>query len=185
MSHEDNTRELPVICGHRATCTPNSTITGCLLYIVNMANDDSQHSPKDCKKNILSTLVEPISKPFNNPQRSSPPAPAERNQGHSSKSRMRRHFTSTSPSLLTLSFLLTSSAENPGGEAPLGKLRIFSMYILNCNPIVDSSTVTAPVGMPPNRSSLMMDLPQYPDHRTPPASLGLHPLPASPAVQSE
>jgi hypothetical protein len=51
---------------------------------------------------------------------------------------------------------------------------------LNCNPIVDSSTLTAPDGMPPDGSPVMMDSSQHPDHRTPPASSGPHALPTSP-----
>lgn len=100
---------------------------------------------------------------FNNRQRSASPSPS-----HSSKSRIGKFFnkfTTTSPSRSTLSFPLTSSTENPGGETPLGKYRI-SFYTLICNPIVDSSTAIASDGMPPNRPLLMMDSSRYPDHRT-------------------
>jgi hypothetical protein len=144
-----------------------------------MANDNSQ-------KNILSTVVEPIRSFFNIPKRSIS-APSEGSQGHSSKSprKLLSKFTSTSLSQSTLSLPLTSSTEYPLGEIPLGKYRIFSMYILNCDPIVDSSTVTAPDAITPNRSSLMMDSSQYPDHRTPRAPSGSHPLATSPALQSE
>ena len=150
-----------------------------------MANDNSQ-SPKD-SKNILSAVVEPIRSFFSNP--------SEGSQGHSSKRPRRKLFSkfkSTSLSQSTLSQLspsLTSSTEYPGGEIPLGKYLILSMYILNCNPIVDSTSlnVTALDGMPPNRLSLMLNSSQYPDHRilAPPTSSGSHSLSTSPAVQSE
>jgi hypothetical protein len=78
----------------------------------------------------------------------------------------------TSPGQWALSLPLTFSAEIPGRETPLGKCRNFSMYILNCDPIVDSSTVIAPDGMPPDHSSLTMDSSQYPDHHTPPELSG-------------
>jgi len=133
-----------------------------------MANNNSSH------KNILSRL-------FNHSQRSI----SEGSQGHSSKSRGRKllsKFTTTSPSQSTL---LTFSTENPCGGTSLGKYRIFSWYILNCSPIVDSSTVTALDGMSPDCSPVMVDSSQYPDYRTPPASAGPHALATSPALQSE
>ena len=152
------------------------------LTIVNMANDNSR-SPKDSKKRFLSPVVEPISSFFNNPQRS---VPSEGSQGQSSKRRkLFSKSTSTSPIESTLFLLLTSSTMNPGGEIPLGKCCISSVYILNCNPIVDSSTVPAPDSMPPNHPLVMMDSPQYPDLRTPPASFGSQPLAIPSAVQSE
>jgi hypothetical protein len=84
----------------------------------------------------------------------------------------------SSPSQSTLSLPLPLSTENPGGETSLGKYRIFSLYILNCHPIVESSTVTAR-GMPPDCSPVMMDSSQYPNYRTPPASSGPHALATS------
>jgi hypothetical protein len=152
-----------------------------------MASANSQ-SPKDSKENVLSSVVEPIRSFFNNPQRSVSPAPSERSPGHSSKSRMRKllgKFTSTSHSQSTLSLPQTSSTENPGRKTPLGKYRIFSMYILNGNPIVDSSTVAAADGSPPNRPLVTMGSSQYLDHRTPPASFGSHALATPPVVESE
>ena len=146
-----------------------------------MASDNS-HSHKD-PKNVLHTVVDPIHNFFKHPKRSILPAPSEGSQGKSLKQKFLSRFASTSPSSQSmLSLPLTSSTEHPSGT-----YRIFSMYILNCNLIVDSSTsltVTTLDGMPPNRSSLMMDSSQYPDHRTPPASSGSHPLATSPAVQS-
>ncbi|KDR71408.1 hypothetical protein GALMADRAFT_143693 [Galerina marginata CBS 339.88] len=119
-----------------------------------MANDNSQN-PKDSKKNILSSIVAPISKILNIPQRPVSPAPLERRQG-----RMQKFINKFTPSQSTLSFPLTSTTENPGGETLSG-----------------SSTVTAPEGIPPNHSS------QYPDHRTPQESSGSHALAPSPSVQ--
>jgi len=151
------------------------------LTVINMANDNSR-SPKDSKKRFLSPVVEPITSFFNNSQRS---VPSEGSQGHSKRQKLFSKFTSTSPIESTLFLLLTSSTMNAGGEIPLGMCRISSVYILNCNPIVDSSTVPAPDGMPPNRSSVVMDSQQYQDHRIPPASFGSQPLVTPSAVQSE
>jgi hypothetical protein len=144
-----------------------------------MANNNSQN-PKDSKKNTFSKI-------FSNPRHSVSPVPSERSQGRSSKNPWWKfaRSKSTSPSQTTLSFPLTPSTENPGGEIPLGKYCIFSMYILNCNLIVDPSTVTVPDGIPPNRSSLTMDSSQYPDRRTTSASSGSHALATSPAIQGE
>jgi len=151
-----------------------------------MANDNSQ-SPKDSKKKILSTVVEPISSFFNTPQRSVP-SESEGSQGHSSKSPKWKLFsksTNTSTRQSALSLPLTSSIENPGGEIPLGTYHFSSVYTLNYNPTVDPSTVPAPDSMPPNRSLVMVDSSQYPYHHIPPASFGSQPLVTSPAVQSE
>jgi len=156
------------------------------LTIVNMENDNSQ-SPKDPKKNILSGVAEPISS-FFNLQRPASPSSSKKSKGHSSKrliGKLLSSFTTTSPSQSTSSLPLTSLTENPSGEAPLGKYRISSMYTLNCNPIVDSSTAIASDGMPPTRPSLMMDSSRYPDHRTSIAPTESHALATSPAVQGE
>jgi hypothetical protein len=153
-----------------------------------MANDNSQ-SNKVSRKKIFSNVAKPISSFFNNTKRSSSPAPSDGSQEHSSRSlrKLIGKFTSTSPSQSKLSLALPPSTENPGRGTPLGKYRIFSMYILNCNPILDSSssTVPAPDSMSPNHPSMMVVPSQYPDHITPPASLGSHPSATSPAVQGE
>ena len=87
-------------------------------------------SPKDYKKNILFSVVEPIGRLFNN---SDPPAPSKGTREHSSKSMGRkilRKIMTTSSSQSTLSLPLTLSTENPGGETSLGKYRIFSIQLL-------------------------------------------------------
>ena len=157
---------------HRATCCTNNNLLS--LTVINMENDNSQ-SPK---KNILSGIVQPIRRLFND---------SEGSQGRSKSLRRELFgkFRTTSPRQSTLSLPLISSGENSGRETSLGKFCIFAMYMLNCNPIADFSTVTAPDGMPPNRSSVTPDSSQYPDHRTPPESFGSHPLATSPVVQSE
>ncbi|PPQ90908.1 hypothetical protein CVT25_007869, partial [Psilocybe cyanescens] len=154
------------------------------LTVTNMANDNSQ-SPKNSKKRFLSPVGEQLKSLFNR-ERSTSPSPSEGSQGHSSKSKNRNFFRSTSmsPSQWVLSLSLTSPAEIPGRETPLGKWCIFFMYRLNCNSVADSSTDIAPDGVPPNRSSLIMDSPQYPDHRTPPALSGSRTLATPLAVQS-
>jgi len=120
---------------HTNSVTAHSTSCPLANVIDNMANDDSSQSPKDYKKNILFSVVEPIGKLFNNSQ----PVPSKGSQGHSSKSPGRKILSkimTTSPSQST-SLPMTFSTENPGGETSLGKYRIFSLYILNCHPSDD------------------------------------------------
>ncbi|PPQ91249.1 hypothetical protein CVT25_006388, partial [Psilocybe cyanescens] len=137
------------------------------LTVTNMANDNSQ-SPKNSKESFLSPVVEQFNGLFNR-KRSISPAPSEGSQGHSSKSKIRNFFrsTSTSSSQWVSSLSLTSSTEIPGRETPLGKCRIFVMYRLDCNPIADSSTDITPD-----------------DHRTPPAFSGSRVLATPPAIQT-
>jgi len=145
------------------TCAQHDIST--FSTVVNMANNNSSTCPKDDKKNILFSVVEPIGRLFNNSDRSISPAPSKGSRGHSMGRKILSKLMTTSPSQSQLSLPLTFSTENPGGE--------------NCHPIVDSSSVTAPGGMPPDCSPLM-DSSQYPDYRVPPALSGPHALATSP-----
>jgi len=82
-----------------------------------MANEN----PKDSKKRILSTIVEPLNSFFNDPKRSS-----------------------------------SEGSQRPASKSLRQKLKFFRSKNTPSNQSTPS-TVTAPDGMPPNRSSLMMD----------------------------
>ncbi|KAF5325080.1 hypothetical protein D9619_009645 [Psilocybe cf. subviscida] len=106
----------------------------------------------------------PLSKRF---KRSASPAPSEPGEENRSKSwmqKLKRFSKSTS------SLPLASSTENPGGGTSLGKYLISSLHILNSNPVVDHPNVIAPDGISPNRSSLIIDPSQHPDH----SAIGSH-----------
>ncbi|KAF5325076.1 hypothetical protein D9619_009641 [Psilocybe cf. subviscida] len=111
------------------------------LAFVNIAEDNPQN-PKDSQ---MKTFLSPLSKPF---KRSASPAPTEAGEEHRSKSLMQK-FKLFSKS--TSSLPVASSTGNPGGGTSLGKYYV--------------PTIIAPDGISANRSSLIIDPSQYPDHR--------------------